>query len=91
MAKDLLSLADVIDELPISRSGFLNGVSQGIYAQPIRWGKRVFWRHTDIEAMKAQMLSGNLPVPGRYIRKSLRVGAAAVPGATPAPTAAAAV
>lgn len=45
----LLSEREILEIIPIGRKGWLTGVKDGIYPQPIKWGKKLkFWREKDI-------------------------------------------
>lgn len=37
--------------LPISRSSFLNGIKSGRYPAPIKHGRTLFWRTSDIKQL----------------------------------------
>jgi len=48
----LVRLRDFIDEIPVSRSTFLNGVKEKIYPQPVRLNKRVVaWKLGEIKKL----------------------------------------
>lgn len=47
----LLRLPEVLQVIPVSRSGFYEGMKLGIYPKPKRIGKRtVAWRENEINA-----------------------------------------
>jgi prophage regulatory protein len=44
--------------LPIGRTTFLDGVKSGKYPKPVKHGRSVFWKATDIKAMLAKIEGG---------------------------------
>lgn len=57
----LLDLRQILRLVPMSRSYFLAGVSQGIYPAPIaKVGRRNVWRSVDIRRMCDQLACGSL-------------------------------
>lgn len=51
-AAAFLRLPEVLARFPISRSGWLRGVREGRYPEPVRLSPRtVFWRAADIDAL----------------------------------------
>ena len=50
-AEKLLILPNVLGRVPMSRSGWLQGVKDGRYPAPVRLSpRRVAWRESDINA-----------------------------------------
>jgi len=47
----LLPLSRVLDVIPVSRSTWLAGVKSGTFPQPVRLGRRVAWRASDIQRL----------------------------------------
>ncbi len=48
-AEKLIRLHGVLDRVPVSRSGWLQGVKDGRYPAPVRLSpRRVAWRESDI-------------------------------------------
>jgi predicted DNA-binding transcriptional regulator AlpA len=48
----LLSLPQVLAQIPISRSAWLSGVRRGIYPPPVRLStRRIAWKSVDIDAL----------------------------------------
>ena len=46
-----LKTREVLELVPLSRTAWLNGVAAGLYPQPIRLGRTLTWRRTDIERL----------------------------------------
>lgn len=50
-AEILLRLPQVLERIPVSRSGFWKGVKEGRFPQPLKLSPRVtVWRASDVQA-----------------------------------------
>lgn len=53
-----ISLKQVLELIPVSKSTWLRGVSVGEYPQPIKVSKRLrFWRNDDIQNLIVKLYS----------------------------------
>lgn len=60
----LLSLSDVLDRFPVSRSHWWAGIKAGRYPQPVPITSRTrAWRESDIEALIQRTIAGTRPQP----------------------------
>ena len=51
-----ISLKQVLELIPVSKSTWLRGVSTGEYPQPVKVSKRLrFWRNDDIQNLIAKL------------------------------------
>lgn len=65
-ASTLLRLYQIIGDpdrgcpalLPIGRTTWLTGVKEGRYPKPIKHGRSVFWKKSDITALLAKIADG---------------------------------
>ncbi len=56
--KELLRLSGVQAKLPLSRSAFYQGIKDGKYPPPIKFGRSSFWDEAQIDALIAQRAGG---------------------------------
>lgn len=55
-SETLLRLPGVLQRVPVSRSGWYQGVKTGKYPQPVRIGERaVAWKASEIDALIASL------------------------------------
>jgi len=47
--------AGVIPLLPISRTSWLKGVKDGIYPQPVKFGRSTLWKSSDIKNLLIEL------------------------------------
>ena len=52
--KKLLRLNGVQEKIPLSRSAFYQGIKDGKYPQPIKFGRSSFWDEAQIDALITQ-------------------------------------
>ena len=56
-----ISLKQVLELIPVSKSTWLRGVSVGEYPQPIKVSKRLrFWRNDDIQNLIVKLYSNEV-------------------------------
>lgn len=56
--KKLLRLSGVQAKIPLSRSAFYQGIKDGKYPPPIKFGRSSFWDEAQIDALIAQQAGG---------------------------------
>ena len=54
-ADKLVRLAGVLSRIPVSRSAWYEGVKTGIFPKPIKFGRAVLWRQSDIDRLIAEL------------------------------------
>ena len=56
-----ISLKQVLELIPVSKSTWLRGVSTGEYPQPVKVSKRLrFWRNDDIQNLIAKLIDSGV-------------------------------
>ena len=56
-----ISLKQVLELIPVSKSTWLRGVSVGEYPQPVKVSKRLrFWRNDDIQNLIVKLYSNEV-------------------------------
>ena len=56
-----ISLKQVLELIPVSKSTWLRGVSTGEYPQPVKVSKRLrFWRKDDIQNLIAKLIDSGV-------------------------------